>query len=132
MKTLSIVLLISFLTASVQSAELAGSYKQAAAMADAQDKHDRASRIYAQIDLNDYYQQKYLPMFQSCLKSTDHPDMSTFSFVIAIGTDGRVLRIYVDHETNMFACVRPTLEKDEFPHPPSAPHYMHITMNFAK
>ena len=42
-----------------------------------------------------------------------------------------VLRLYVDHETNMFACVKPTLEKDEFPHPPFAPYYMHVTMNFS-
>ena len=43
-----------------------------------------------------------------------------------------VLRLYVDHETNMFACVKPTLEKDEFPHPPFAPYYMHVTMNFLR
>ena len=112
--------------------DLAGSFKQAAALADAQDVTDRAIRIYAEIDLKDYYQQKYGPVFQSCLKSTEHPDMSTFSFVMAIGADGRVLRLYVDHETNIFACVRPTLQKGEFPHPPFAPYYTHFTMNFSK
>jgi hypothetical protein len=111
--------------------DLARSFKEAAALANAQDK-DRATRIYAQIDLKDYYQQKYGPMFVSCLKSTNHPDTSPFSFVVAIGADGGVLRLYIDHETNIYACVRRTLGKEEFPHPPFAPYYMHVSMYFPK
>jgi|SRR5580704_289241 hypothetical protein len=132
MKTLYSILLISLLTTSGTAGDLAGSFKEAAAQADAQDVTDRAIRIYAEIDLRDYYQQKYNPVFQSCLKSTEHPDTSTFSFVVAIGTNGRVLRLYADHETNMLACIRPTLIKDEFPHPPFSPYYMHTTMSFSK
>jgi hypothetical protein len=75
---------------------------------------------------------KYSPVFQSCLTSTDHPDTSPFSFVVAFGKDGRVLRLYTDHETNIFACVRKTLQQDEFPHPPLSPYYMHISMSFPK
>ncbi len=111
--------------------DLASSFKQAVALAEAQDK-DRTTRIYANIDLKDYYQQKYSPVLVSCLKSTDHADASPFSFVVAIGKDGHVLRLYADHETNIFACVRPTLQKDEFPHPPISPFYMHISMSFSK
>lgn len=111
--------------------DLARSFKEAVALAEAQPE-DRATRIYAKVDLNDYYQQKYMPVFQSCLKSTENPDTSTFSFVVAIGKDGRALRLYTDRETNMLACVRPTLLKDEFPHPPFAPYYMYMTMNFSK
>ena len=121
--------LITLLTTSGAGSGIARTFKEAVALAETQDK-DRATRIYAQIDLHDYYQQKYGPIFVSCLKSTDHPDTSAFSFVVAIGSDGRVLRLYVDHETNIYACVRRTLEKDEFPRPPSAPHYMHISMSF--
>ena len=110
--------------------DLASSFKQAVALAEAQDK-DRATRIYADIDLRDYYQHKYSPVFVSCLKS-DHADTSPFSFVAAIGADGRVLRLYIDHETNIFACVRPTLQKGEFPHPPASPYYMHVSMSFSK
>jgi hypothetical protein len=51
---------------------------------------------------------------------------------VAIGTDGRVLRLYTDHETNIFACVRQTLQQEEFPHPPFAAYYMHVLMNFPK
>jgi len=111
--------------------DLATSFKQAVALAAAQDK-DRTTRIYADIDLKDYYQQKYSPVFVSCLKSTDHADTSPFSFVAAIGADGRVLHLYTDRETNIFACVRQTLQKDEFPHPPVSPYYMHVSMSFSK
>ena len=76
------VLFVSLLTTSVMAGDIARSFKEAVALADAEDK-DRATRIYAKIDLTDYYQQKYMPVFQSCLKSTEHPDTSTFSFVVA-------------------------------------------------
>jgi len=125
------LLFISLLTTSGIASALARSFKEAATLAHAQDK-DRATRIYSQIDLHDYYEQKYSPIFGSCLKSTDNPDISPFSFVVAIGAEGRVLRLYVDHETNIYACVRQTLVKEKFPHPPSAPYYMHISMSFSK
>lgn len=106
-------------------------FKRAAALGDAQD-NDPAMQEYAQRDLNPYYKRKYGPVFNSCLASTDHPDKSPFSFIAAIGTDGRVVQLYVDHDTNIFACVRKTLEKDQFPHPPVAPYYMHMSMSFAR
>ena len=130
MRKIFSVLFVSLLTTSGMAGDIARSFKEAVALADVEDK-DRATRIYAKIDLTDYYQRKYFPVFQSCLKSTEHPDTSTLSFVVAIGKDGRVLRLYTDHETNMLACVRPTLLKDEFPHPPTAPYYAHMTMNFS-
>ena len=131
MRRIFSILFVSLLTTLSLAGDLAKSFKEAIALADTEDK-DRAVRIYAEVDLKDYYQQKYMPVFQSCLKSTEQPDTSTLSFVVAIGKDGRVLRLYTDHETNMLACVRPTLLKDEFPHPPFAPYYMHTTMNFSK
>jgi len=131
MKKLYSIVLIFLLTTSSMAGDLAGSFKEAVALAKTEDK-DRATRIYSEIDLKDYWTQKYFPVFQSCLKSTEHPDTSTFELVVAIGTNGRVLRLYADHETNVLACVRPTLLKDEFPHPPFAPYYQHMTMNFSK
>src|SRR5580693_8610071 len=120
---------ISLLAISSRAGVLASSFKQAAALADAQGK-DRAAQAYIHLDLMPYYQKKYSPVFQSCLTSTDHPDTSPFSFVAAIGKDGRVLRLYVDHETNIYACARLTLQKEEFPHPPLSPYYLHISMSF--
>ena len=128
MKTLCSIVLISLLTTAGRADDLATSFKQAAALGDVQEK-ESATRAY-KLDVGAYYQQKYSPVFLSCLKSTDHPDTSSFSFVVAIGKDGRVLRLYIDHETNIYACVRQTLQKEEFPRPPLAPYYMHISMSF--
>ena len=123
------IILISLLATAGKADDLATSFKQAAALADAQEK-ERATQAYIHLDLMPYYQKKYSPVFQSCLKSTDHPDTSSFSFVVAIGKDGHVLRLYIDHETNVYACVQQTLQKDEFPHPPLSPYYMRVSMSF--
>jgi hypothetical protein len=131
MKKLCTLVLISLITTSSRAGELASSFERACALADAQEK-ERPAQAYIHLDLTPYYQKKYSPVYQSCLRSTDHPDTSPFSFVAAIGKDGRVLRLYVDHETNIFACVRQTLQQDEFPHPPVSPHYMHVSMSFSK
>lgn len=129
MKKLYPIVLISLLTTAGRADDLAASFKQAAALAEAQDKVD-AAIVYEHRYLTPYYQKKYSPVFLSCLKSTDHPDASPFSFVAAIGKDGHVLRLYIDHETNIYACVRPMLQQEEFPHPPLSPYYMHISMSF--
>jgi len=128
MKKLYVIVLISLRTAASRADDLATSFKQAAALGDAQEK-DLAARAY-KLEVAAYYEQKYSPVFLSCLKSTDHPDTSPFSFVAAIGKDGHVLRLYIDHETNIYACVRQTLQKEEFPHPPLSPYYMHVSMSF--
>jgi hypothetical protein len=129
MKKLCAIVLISLLTTAGRADDLATSFKQAAALGDAQEK-ERAAQAYIHLDLMPYYQKKYSPVCQSCLKSTDHPDTSPFSFVAAIGKDGHVLRLYIDHETNIYACMRQTLQKEEFPRPPLSPYYMHISMSF--
>jgi hypothetical protein len=128
-KILCAIVLISLLTITGRADDLATSFKQAAALGDAQEK-ERATQAYIHLDLMPYYQKKYSPVFQSCLTSTDHPDTSSFSFVAAIGKDGRVLRTYVDRETNIYACAREALQKEEFPHPPLSPYYLHVSMTF--
>jgi hypothetical protein len=130
MKRLCTTVFIALLTTSCRAGALASSFKQAAALGDAQEK-EPVARAY-KLEVGAYYQQKYSPVFLSCLKSTDRPDTSPFSFVAAIGKDGRILRFYIDHETNIYACVRQTLQKEEFPHPPLSPYYMHISMSFPK
>jgi hypothetical protein len=114
-----------------RASELASSFKQAAALGGDSQEKEPAARAY-KLEVGAYYQQKYSPVFLSCLKSTDHADTSPFSFVAAIGKDGHVLRLYIDHETNIYACVRQTLQQDEFPHPPLSPYYLHVSMNFSK
>lgn len=129
MKKVYALVFISLLATSSRADKLASSFEQASALADAQQK-ERSEQAYIHLDLVPYYKKKYSPVYQSCLRSTEHPDTSPFSFIAAIGKDGRVLRLYVDHETNMFACVRQTLQQDEFPHPPVSPHYFHVSMSF--
>ena len=131
MKKLYAIVFIFLLATSGRAGELASSFKQAAALGDAQEK-ERNAQAYIHLDLMPYYQQKYMPVFQACLKTMEHPDTSNFAFVVTIGADGRVLRIYINNETTLFACVRPTLEKEQFPHPPFAPYYMNISMQFSK
>lgn len=131
MKKLYAILLISLLAASGIAGDLASSFDQAAARADAQEK-ERAIRAYADLDLMPFYEKKYSPVFQHCLNSTDHPDTSPLSFVAAIGRDGSVLRLYTNRETNIFACARQTLQREKFPHPPTSPYYMHISMSFPR
>lgn len=131
MKKVYTIVFIFLLASSGRARDLASSFKEAAALGDAQEK-DRATQAYLHLDLKPYYQDKYSPVFQSCLASTSHADTSTFSFVVAIGKDGRVLRLYVDNETNIYACVRQTLERDKFPAPPISPYYIHISMSFDK
>jgi hypothetical protein len=126
-----VIVLISLLATAGKADDVATTFKQAAAIGDAQEKK-RATQAYIHLDLTPYYQKKYSHVFQSCLASTDHPNTSPFSFVVAIGKDGRVLRLYVDHETNVYSCVRQTLKQDEFPHPPTYPYYLHVSMSFDK
>ena len=94
MKIFCAIALISLLTTIRRADDLATSFKQAAALGDAQEK-ERATQAYIHLDLMPYYQKRYSPVFQSCLASTDHPDTSPFSFVAAIGKDGRVLHLVV-------------------------------------
>ena len=129
MRKLCALVFIALLTISSRAGELASSFKEACALAEAQ-QQERSEQAYIHLDLKPYYEKKYSPVYQSCLRSTEHPDTSPFSFVAAIGKDGRVLRLYIDHETNIFACVRQTLQQDEFPHPPRSPYYLHVSMSF--
>lgn len=129
MKKLFAIVAICFLTTTGCANDFATSFEEAAALGDAQETRP-AAQTYKP-ELKTYYEQRYSPVFQSCLKSTGNRDTSSFSFVAAIGKHGQVLRLYVDHETNVYACVRETLQKDKFPQPPFAPYYMHISTSFA-
>ena len=130
MKVAYFMLFICLLSAQSVAGDLVTSFKEAAALGDSQEKRHE-TRVYFERDLLPYYEEKYGPVFRSCLASTDHPDTTAFSFVAAIGLDGRVLRLYSDRQTNIFACVRQALQKEEFPHPPVSPYYLHIGMQFA-
>jgi hypothetical protein len=111
------------------AADLAATYQQAVVLSDAQDKAP-ATHDYLQQALLPYYQQKYGPVFHSCLSAVSNPDYSSFSFVVAIAGDGHVLRIYENRTTNIFRCALDTLKADTFPAPPESPFYLDIDMRF--
>jgi hypothetical protein len=125
MSKLAFVFLFSFFQ-TVKSSDLPTSFQQAVALNEAQDKVP-GLKVYEH-ELGQYYQHKYSDIFVSCLKTTERADKSPFSFVAAIGKDGRVLKLYIDNETNVYKCVQPSLRKEEFPHPPLAPFYFHVSM----
>ena len=125
----SLLTLMVLLAVATFADDLAPTFEEAAARGEAQE-HAAATKDYFTKSLMPYFGQKYAPLFQSCFSSVAKPDNSRFAFVAAIGGDGRVVRLYRDRETNIFLCMRATLEKDTFPAPPVTPYYLHIEMNF--
>jgi hypothetical protein len=129
MRTIGIISIIWLVTIPAVAGELANSFEEAAARGDAQEKAV-ATKGYFADTLLPYYGKKYGPVLQTCFATVPQPDNGPFSFVAAIGADGRIMRLYNDHETNIFACLREALKKDVFPMPPVSPHYLHIDMKF--
>lgn len=125
----TLVLAIVVMALPAQS-EIAKSFAEAKQIADVQE-HAPLTEGYSANTLLPYFSSKYASVLQSCFKTVEKPDNSTFSFVAAFGKDGRVVRVFNDRETNIFQCMRPTLETESFPVPPVAPYYLHIDMRFS-
>jgi len=129
MSTVKAIGIICLLTISSTAGDLVTSFKEAAALGDAQESAV-ATRNYFRDTLLPYYGQKYGPVLQSCIAKFPQPDNAPFSFAAAIGADGRIMRLYNDHETKIFVCLGESLKKDVFPKPPVSPYYLHIDMKF--
>lgn len=130
MKNLGMITVLFLAATSALANDLAGSFQEAAALADAQEKAE-ATRDYFGKILLPYYARKYAPVLQSCFATVAHPDNSSFSFVAALGADGRVVRLYDNRETNISRCLRDVVKNDSFPAPPLSPYYLHIDMKFS-
>lgn len=130
LRILTFLGLLSLFPAAARAADLANSFQEAAARGDAQERAAATKEYFAKT-LMPYYGKTYAPVLQSCFTKVPNPDSSRFSFVVAIGADGQVVRLYRDRETNIFKCMRATLEKDLFPGPPVSPYYLHIQMEFS-
>jgi len=129
MKAFRTICIFLLAVASSMAADLASSFQQAVALAEAQEKAPATKDFFNQV-LLPYYAQKYAPVVQSCFANVKQPDNSPFSFVAAIGSAGTVTRLYDDHETNLSQCLLATLKNDTFPAPPQSPYYLHIDMKF--
>jgi len=130
MKALRIITVLILAATSALASDLASSFQEAVAQADIQEKGE-ATRDYFSKVLLPYYARKYAPVLQSCFATVHKPDSESFSFVAAIGADGRVVRLYDGHETNISRCLRDALKVDVFPAPPVSPYYLHIDMKFS-
>lgn len=78
------------------------------------------------------FSQRYRALLRECQASLPQPDPSPFSFVAAIGEDGRVLKLWSDRSPPVYSCVRGRLLFERFAPPPRAPFYLYIHMRFAQ
>jgi hypothetical protein len=108
---------------------LAGSYVEAQELG-RQDEADEATRDYHRTVLLPQFSQIYRAHLRECTASVPQPESTPFSFVAALGADGRVLRVWSDRSTNVYQCVRGRLLFDRFSVPPRAPFYLYIHMRF--
>jgi hypothetical protein len=118
------------LTGLASADDLARTFKEAAARAKAQE-HASSTSSYLDNDLMPYYGKKYESVLETCFATTPSPDGEPFSFVVAIGSDGKSIQIYRNHDTNISLCLSSSLAKDVFPKPPASPYYLHIDMSFS-
>ncbi|NTV53854.1 MAG: hypothetical protein HGA73_00145 [Syntrophaceae bacterium] len=109
--------------------KLPSTLSEAKALGDQQEKAD-ATRDYHRTSLMPYFGNKYSGIFKRCFDTISKPDDRAFTFVAAINSDGSVLRVYRDLETNIFQCMNATLTKDHFPKPPVAPFFLSVEMKF--
>lgn len=108
---------------------LAASYVEAQELG-RRDEADEATRDYNRNVLLPQFSQVYREHFRECTASVPQAESTPFSFVAAIGADGRVLRLWSDRSTNVYQCVRGRLMFNRFPAPPRAPFYLYIHMRF--
>ena len=105
-------------------------FQAAANRADEQERAAATQSYFHQV-LLPYYGNTYGPVLESCFAKPLSSDNRNFAFVVAFDAGGRVLKIYQDHETGIFLCLREALQKDVFPRPPVSPYYLHVVMQFA-
>jgi len=129
MRAFSYFGLMASLSVPAIAEELVNSFEEAAARGEALEKAP-ATKEYFSKTLMPYFGQRYSKVLQSCFATVPNPDNGSFSFVVAIGADGWSMRVYRDHETNIFHCVSNAVSKEAFPAPPVAPYYLHIAMKF--
>jgi hypothetical protein len=111
--------------------DLAGSYVEAQGFG-RRDEADPKTVEYHRNLLLPQFSQRYRALLRECQASLPQPDPSPFSFVAAIGEDGRVLKLWSDRSPPVYSCVRGRLLFERFAPPPRAPFYLYIHMRFAQ
>jgi len=118
--------------ASAQIAEtlLAASYVEAQELG-RRDEKDPLTAGYHGSVLLPQFSAVYRAHLRDCQAALPQPDSTPFSFVAAIDSDGKVLRLWSDRSPPVYACLRGKLLFDRFPPPPRAPFYLYVHMRFA-
>lgn len=112
------------------SPALASSYIEAQEFG-RRDEKDPATLEYHRSVLLPAFSASYRASLRDCQASLPQPDPSPFSFVAAIDSEGKVLRLWSDRTPLVYSCVRGMLLFERFPPPPRAPFYLYIHMRYA-
>jgi hypothetical protein len=112
------------------AAELPATFDEARRLGDALEP-SAATTAYQEQVLAPYFGHKYADVLKTCLSSLPSPDTRSFWFIAAIGSDGRVLRVYPQVHTNISECLTEALTGDTFPAPPVAPYFLQVEFQFA-
>jgi hypothetical protein len=131
MKLSRALIAVLALVISSPAADLPATFQQAVDLSEAQRKLP-AVKQYSSDILLPVWKERMGPIFQACSKTVEQPDHKSFSFVAALGPDGRALHVWVDRETNIYPCLLVMMKNEQFPAPPQAPYYWHISMTFTE
>jgi hypothetical protein len=108
---------------------LAESYVEAQQLG-RRDESDPATQGYHRDVLLPEFGARYRALLRECQSGLPAPDATPFSFVAAIGADGRVLRLWSDRSPPVYSCLRGRLLFERFTPPPRAPFHLYIHMRF--
>ena len=95
------------------------------------DEKDPLTTEYHRNVLLPQFSDRYRAHLRECQATLPQPDQTPFSFVAAIDSEGKVLRLWSDRSPPVYSCVRGRLLFDRFAAPPRAPFYLYIHMRFA-
>jgi len=109
---------------------LASSYVEAQEFG-RRDEQDPATLEYHRSVLLPAFSASYRANLRDCQASLPQPDPSPFSFVAAIDSEGKVLRLWSDKTPLVYSCLRGKMLFERFPPPPRAPFYLYIHMRYA-
>ena len=133
--TVLICLGVAFGTVSLgalaQGSELAGSYVEAQELG-RRDESDPQTLAYHRNVLLPEFSGRYRALLRDCQATLAQPDQTPFSFVVALGPDGQVTRVWSDRSAPVYPCLRGRLLFERFSPPPRAPFYLYIHIRFAQ
>jgi hypothetical protein len=114
-----------------QVAGLAGSYVEAQELG-RRDEADPQTVDFHRNVLLPEFSARYRALLRTCQSALPQPDPTPFSFVVALGSQGEVLRVWSDRAPPVYGCLRGRLLFERFSPPPRAPFYLYIHMRFAQ